>query len=103
MRIHKDDLARLAGLDRRQFLMALAAAGGGLAMGASPSFADTTVNWIGWQGYDEPLKVGTFLKDNGISLATTYINSTRKSSRGCRRAAPAKLILSPSILAMCRS
>ena len=78
MRIHKDDLARFAGLDRRQFLMALAAAGGGLAMGASPSFADTTVNWVGWQGYDEPLKVGTFLKDNGISLATTYINSNEE-------------------------
>lgn len=78
MHIHKDDLARLAGLDRRQFLITLAAAGGGLAMGASPSFADTTVNWVGWQGYDEPLKVGTFLKNNGIALATTYINSNEE-------------------------
>ena len=47
-------------------------------MGTSPGFADTTVNWVGWQGYDEPLKVGTFLKDNGISLATTYINSNEE-------------------------
>ena len=77
MRVHKDDLARLASLDRRQFLAGLAAAGA-LAAGASPAFADTTVNWVGWQGYDEPLKVGTFLKDNGIALATTYINTNEE-------------------------
>jgi spermidine/putrescine-binding protein len=78
MRIHKDDLARLASIDRRQFLAAMAAAGGAMALGAGPASAETTVNWVGWQGYDEPLKVGTFLKDNGISLATTYINSNEE-------------------------
>lgn len=78
MRIHKDDLARLASMDRRQFLAAMAAAGGAMALGIKPAAADTTVNWVGWQGYDEPLKVGSFLKDNGISLATTYINSNEE-------------------------
>jgi spermidine/putrescine-binding protein len=34
--------------------------------------------WVGWQGYDEPLKLGSFLKDNGISLATTYINTNEE-------------------------
>ena len=43
-----------------------------------PAYADTTVNWVGWQGYDEPLKLGSFLKDNGIALATTYINTNEE-------------------------
>src|SRR4026208_759684 len=70
MPIHKDDLARLTGPDRRQFLAVLAAAGGVFVAGRPQAFADTTVNWVGWQGYDEPLKLGSFLKDNGIALAT---------------------------------
>ena len=43
-----------------------------------PARADTTVNWVGWQGYDEPLKLGSFLADNGIALATTYINTNEE-------------------------
>ncbi len=78
MRIHKDDLARLGQMDRRQFMMAMAAAGGTMALGARSAHAETTVNWVGWQGYDEPVKIGSFLKDNGISLATTYINSNEE-------------------------
>jgi spermidine/putrescine transport system substrate-binding protein len=78
MPIHKDDLARLTGPDRRQLLAVLAAAGGVFVAGRTPAFADTTVNWVGWQGYDEPLKLGSFLKDNGIALATTYINTNEE-------------------------
>ena len=33
---------------------------------------------MGWQGYDDPLKAGTFLKDAGIELATTYIGSNEE-------------------------
>jgi len=78
MHLHKVDPSRLAILDRRQFLAALTGAGTCLTLGVSPAFAQTTVAWVGWQGYDEPLKVGSFLKDNGIALATTYINSNEE-------------------------
>jgi len=78
MGIHKDDLTRLMKMDRRQFMAAMAAASGSLAVGGLPAHADTAVNWLGWQGYDEPLKLGSFLKDNGIALATTYINSNEE-------------------------
>ena len=54
MGIHKDDLTRLMKMDRRQFMAAMAAASGSLAFGGLPAHADTTVNWLGWQGYDEP-------------------------------------------------
>jgi spermidine/putrescine transport system substrate-binding protein len=32
----------------------------------------------GWQGYDEPLKLGNFQADNGMTLATTYINTNEE-------------------------
>ena len=78
MAIHKDDLLRLMTMDRRRFMAAIAAASGSLALGPLPARAETTVNWVGWQGYDEPVKLGSFLKDNGIALATTYINSNEE-------------------------
>ena len=78
MAIHKDDLSRLMTMDRRKFMAAMAAASGSLALGHLPAHADTTVNWVGWQGYDEPLKLGSFLKDNSVALATTYINSNEE-------------------------
>ena len=65
-------------IDRRQFLAALAAALAACLRRGSPGFADTTVNWVGWQGYDEPLKLGSFLTDNDIALATTYINTNEE-------------------------
>ena len=49
---------------------AIAAAG---IIGSRSAQAATTLNWMGWQGYDSPLKQGTFLADNDIELATTYI------------------------------
>jgi spermidine/putrescine-binding protein len=67
----------LISLDRRQ-LMGAFAAGGASALLPRMARADTTVNWVGWQGYDEPVKAGTFLADNGITLATTYINSNEE-------------------------
>src|SRR5437868_13247638 len=78
MAIHKDDLALLLKMDRRRFMAAMAAASGTLVLSGLPAHADTTVNWLGWQGYDEPLKLGSFLKDNGIALATTYINTNEE-------------------------
>eukprot|EP01036_Dinobryon_divergens_P049774 gene49774-66673_t len=78
MDVQRDGLASIPSLDRRLFLTGAAAAGGALLIGAQPARADTTVTWVGWQGYDEPLKLGSFLKDNAISLATTYINSNEE-------------------------
>jgi spermidine/putrescine-binding protein len=71
------DPLRRAGPDRRELLAALAAAGGAYLIGG-PARAATTVTWVGWQGYDEPLKIGSFLADKGIALATTYINSNEE-------------------------
>jgi spermidine/putrescine transport system substrate-binding protein len=65
-------------LDRRQFIAGSVAATGVLGFGAKATRADTTVNWVGWQGYDEPLKLGSFLADNQIALATTYINTNEE-------------------------
>jgi spermidine/putrescine-binding protein len=67
----------LSHLDRRQLLGALAA-GGAAALMPRGARAQATVNWVGWQGYDEPVKVGSFLADNGIALSTTYINSNEE-------------------------
>jgi spermidine/putrescine-binding protein len=64
-------------INRRQALGgALAASAFGF--GGVPAGAATQFNWLGWQGYDEPLKLGTFLADNGMSLATTYINTNEE-------------------------
>ena len=65
-------------LGRRSFVAGATALTAGLVAGLRPALADTQVVWVGWQGYDEPLKLGSFLKDNGISLATTYINTNEE-------------------------
>jgi len=70
-------LNRLGALDRRRFLVALGA-GSAALMAPRAARAETTVNWVGWQGYDEPLRAGTFLADNGIALSTTYINTNEE-------------------------
>ncbi|MBX6320345.1 MAG: extracellular solute-binding protein [Rhodospirillaceae bacterium] len=51
---------------------AVAAAGGVLAR---PALAATTVNWLGWQGYDDPLRTEGFLEKNDIQLAATYLGN----------------------------
>jgi spermidine/putrescine transport system substrate-binding protein len=65
------------GLTRRTVLAGSAALFGG-SLFARTASAATTVTWMGWQGYDDPLKAGTFLADNGIDLATTYINANEE-------------------------
>lgn len=73
-----DRLTRLSILDRRRFLAATAATTAVFLTGTRPARAETTVNWVGWQGYDEPLRVGSFLADNDIALSTTYINTNEE-------------------------
>jgi spermidine/putrescine-binding protein len=78
MGLEQDKITVPAGIDRRKLLAGMAVAGGAFVIGAGSAFAETTVNWVGWQGYDEPVKLGSFLKDNGVNLATTYINSNEE-------------------------
>lgn len=78
MHTHKGHAFSGVPFGRRSFVAGAAALTAGLATGLRPAFADTQVVWVGWQGYDEPLKLGSFLADNGISLATTYINTNEE-------------------------
>jgi spermidine/putrescine transport system substrate-binding protein len=63
---------------RRRFLQG-AAAVGGLAMGgpflSGSARADTSIVFLGWQGYDEGLTTEDFLAKNEITLETTYIGN----------------------------
>jgi hypothetical protein len=58
--MHKKKDAVLSGvpLGRRSFVAGAAALTAGIATCLRPAFADTQVVWVGWQGYDEPLKLG---------------------------------------------
>jgi spermidine/putrescine transport system substrate-binding protein len=78
MHTHKGQAFAGVPFGRRSFVAGAAALTAGIATGLRPAFADTQAVWVGWQGYDEPLKLGSFLKDNGISLATTYINTNEE-------------------------
>ena len=77
----KADLFRVSSLpaaSRREFLRLGMAAVAGAALAAAPlarARAATAVNWLGWQGYDEPLATEGFLKKNDIQLAATYLGS----------------------------
>lgn len=70
------------GIDRRALLAGAAAAGlaplAGPLAGLGAAQAATQLAWMGWQGYDDPLKAGSFLADAGIELATTYISSNEE-------------------------
>jgi len=61
---------------RREFLRTAAATGAVAAASAAlprRAFAKTQVNWLGWQGYDQPLQTEGFLEKAGIELAATYL------------------------------
>jgi spermidine/putrescine-binding protein len=73
-----DGLPTIGTLDRRIFLVGAGALSASALLGAGPAHADTAINWMGWQGYDDPFKSGTFLADNKLTLAPTYINSNEE-------------------------
>jgi spermidine/putrescine-binding protein len=73
-----DKLLSTISVDRRTVLAAAAAIAATQVISPRSVRAATTLNWMGWQGYDGPLKQGTFLADNGIELATTYIASNEE-------------------------
>ena len=74
------ELARRSSLSRRGFLAGSAALGGlaSLGLGARTANAATTMTWMGWQGYETPIKAGTFLKDNDIDFQPTFIASNEE-------------------------
>ncbi len=64
-------------LTRRQVTQALAASAAVAAFGlpATRARAESTVNFLGWQGYDDPIAFDDFLKSKGITLNATYIGN----------------------------
>lgn len=75
--MHRNHAKPRHGLDRRSFIAAGTAAAAMLTLPRS-AMAATQLSWIGWQGYDAPLKAGDFLKKNDIDLSTTYISSNEE-------------------------
>ena len=71
---------RLSVLSRRALLAGSAALGAlaGLSLGSRPAWAKTTMTWMGWQGYETPIKSGTFLTDNDIDFQPTFIASNEE-------------------------
>lgn len=68
-----------AALSRRRMLAGMAAAGGLTALGLPrPALAATTMTWMGWQGYETPIKTGSFLADNDIDFQPTFISSNEE-------------------------
>ena len=74
------ELSRLSSLSRRSLLQGAAVLGALAATGLMPrhAMAATTMTWMGWQGYETPIKVGTFLKDNDIDFQPTFISSNEE-------------------------
>ena len=63
-------------LNRRRFNARLAASVAGLSfLPYGRVFAATTMNYIGWQGYEEPLIAADYLEKNDIVLERQYIDS----------------------------
>jgi spermidine/putrescine-binding protein len=73
-------LAQQSSLSRRSLLTGIAALGGAAALGlpGRPAYAATTMTWMGWQGYETPIKAGTFLNDNDIDFQPTFIASNEE-------------------------
>ena len=73
-------LSRLSMVSRRRFLAGSAAVGAilGLGLRSNPAAAKTTMTWMGWQGYETPIKSGTFLADNDIDFQPTFIASNEE-------------------------
>jgi spermidine/putrescine transport system substrate-binding protein len=74
------ELSRLSSLSRRGLLQGAAVLGAFAATGLMPrrARAATTMTWMGWQGYETPIKAGTFLKDNDIDFQPTFISSNEE-------------------------
>jgi spermidine/putrescine-binding protein len=58
--------------------VALGATAAAAGLLVRPAHAATTMTWMGWQGYETPIKAGTFLKDNDIDFQPTFISSNEE-------------------------
>lgn len=69
-----------AAVSRRAFTGGVAVAGGLAALGLAPrpALAKTTMTWMGWQGYETPIKSGDFLEKNDIDFQPTFIASNEE-------------------------
>lgn len=74
------ELSRRSTLSRRGLVTGAGALGAALLTGlpAREAHASTTMTWMGWQGYETPIKAGTFLKDNDIDFQPTFIASNEE-------------------------
>lgn len=80
-RVNSQGLVRLRSgtLSRRAFGLGALAGGAWLAAKSiAPARAETEVNYMGWQGYEEALKTDGFLDKNGIVLRTSYITGNEE-------------------------
>jgi len=80
---------------RREFLrgtLATAAFAGVSAMLPRAAFAKTQVNWLGWQGYDQPLQTDGFLDKEGIELAATYLANNDEITTKLAAQAPIDIV-----------
>ena len=70
-----------APVTRRKVLFGMAAAGGlaTLTLPVGRALAGTTVNWIGWEGFDSFYNVGDYLERNDITFQATYISSNEET------------------------
>jgi spermidine/putrescine transport system substrate-binding protein len=62
-------------LNRRQLLQTTAALGATAIVGAKPSRAAGSLNFVGWQGYDTFLEAKDFPKSKGVEMQKTYISN----------------------------
>jgi spermidine/putrescine-binding protein len=64
-------------LTRRRFSLWTAASVLGMVIPglSQKAGAATTVNWMGWQGYEDPLAANNYLTKNAVDLKTTYVNT----------------------------
>src|SRR5688572_23745442 len=67
-------------LSRRRFMAGAGVFGMTAAIGlqARPAWAKTTMTWMGWQGYETPIKAGNFLAENDIDFQPTFIASNEE-------------------------
>jgi spermidine/putrescine-binding protein len=68
-------------LTRRRVLMGMGALGGltTLSLPVGRAHASTTINWIGWEGFDMFYNVEDYLDRNDITFQATYISSNEET------------------------
>jgi spermidine/putrescine transport system substrate-binding protein len=74
------ELSRRSAISRRGLMGGAAALGAiaGLGLQTRPAAASTTMTWMGWQGYETPIKSGNFLAENDIDFQPTFVASNEE-------------------------